>query len=150
MANYAVELRDHDRWAVFHSTSGTMYAPTFEERLAAEIFAQHFAGPHVDNSEAHQVNVGLQILTFLDEVAPKGSRKRAYARTLSLEWMKKLDHNWDNPNDEPEPGFPPTAPDYDVEQLTDDFGQGTQDARTNVDFVMDEFNAWRKRNLVAV
>jgi ribosomal protein S18 len=43
MSTYAVHIPSEHRWAVFQSSSGTMYSPTFSDELSAQLFALYYS-----------------------------------------------------------------------------------------------------------
>jgi hypothetical protein len=136
MATYPVEIPSERRWGVFHSVSGTMFSPTFQEEdeLNAAMFATYYADLRDgDYSENTQARLALDIAIFLDEVAP---RSAGQDRFLPLEWQKACDDDWDE-NDHEEGA----QPSFDVYSLLDAFGrdQNSRQAR----LVMDAFAAWQ-------
>lgn len=64
---------ESERWGIFHSTSDTMFSPTFTDELEAQIFAVYY-GRHsegADYSERAQDLIRLAISSFVDATFPE-------------------------------------------------------------------------------
>jgi hypothetical protein len=108
MGIYVVKLEAREQWAVLHSTSETMFAPTFFEELAAQIFTSlydrtmpGFQLVLARFEESYQVTLAVDIISFLDEVAPKGKAGReippawaAIADPQPTYWDPETDGAW--------------------------------------------------------
>jgi hypothetical protein len=140
MATYPVELPSEHRWAIFHSTSGTMFSPTFleEDELNAVMFAAYYAGQRswFTLDEETQTRLALHISMFLDELAPRPAPGQE--RQLPLAWQQACDPNWNE--EEHEEGEKPR---FDAYDLLDAF-QGNYESRQAL-FVMDAFASWRAK-----
>ena len=61
MSTYRVELKDQGgKFAVFQSTSESMYCPTFDSELAAEIFALRYSRMHWADTAAFTDEAQMQ------------------------------------------------------------------------------------------
>lgn len=147
-----------EQFAVFHSTSETMFSETFghEHELEAYLFAafynNHRGIPKLF-LEAEQREVSADIHIWLDEKAPhpiRKGRETFYGRTIDEEDMteRNLPQAWIealNPPDDEDDDVcaalerdAKSDPRYTLDQLTEDFRNG----ESKVDFIIDEFSAW--------
>lgn len=137
MATYPVEIPSRNMWAVIQSTSETMYAPTFDDELEANIFACFYSDrqPLAMMSETAQVELAHQIRVFLDELAPRAPSISRGERILPLDWQRALDSRWDE--EDHEEGDKPCFEEYELLESFENYGSKT------AHFVMDAFAAWR-------
>lgn len=147
MAIQLVEIPDFHRWAVIHTTSDTMFAPTFPEddELNGAIFAQFYGELRSHGAlsnaplwtEEGQMKVADEIRAFLDELAPREQSVRQGDRIVPRAWAEALDGEWSGQDDDNRPN----GPVFEIWQVLDAFSYGGQEHV--VDFVMKSFQAWR-------
>lgn len=139
MATYPVKFENEDTWAVFQSTSCSMFSPTFSNALEAHIFAAHYwmrnsVLPHEEYSDYWQTNFASDIHMFVDERMPE--EEKTNLRVLPVEWIKEFD---------PEPWYWNPAEDgayesaFDSDNLVEAFEEGK---RSIVDVVMVALAEW--------
>ena len=137
MAIYVVEIklpfeRRASLFGVLHSTSDTMFSPTFgeDDELIAQMFAFEYSRPgHLfrDYTESGQTRLAADLRAFLEERFPNFREPIA---DLPAEWRAALP----NPNGD---AWPFTFDSLDVVAW---FRDG--DARADV--IADLFHAWRR------
>lgn len=136
MATYVVEIklpyeRSSSLFGVLHSTSDTLFSPTFceSDELIAHMFAAEYSGSNLlrDYTEAGQQGLVRALGMFLAEVFPKFSESSA---PLPEAWRAELlvCHYDDE------------SPDFDASDLLSWY----QDGDGRADIIQAQFHAWRR------
>jgi hypothetical protein len=143
VATYPVKFEDDDKWAIYQSTSESMFSPCFYEELTAHIFAAYYwlrlANRTTDYSDSFQTNFASDITVWLDEIAPKGGKWMW--RSFPLAWVKEYD---------PEPADWDSITDGAYEHMTldaDDLVAAFKSGKGSiVTTILAEFLAWRRKS----
>lgn len=133
MGNRVIKFEGEDRWAVWQSTSESMWSPTFLAEMDAAIFAEWYwrrgYGGLERYEDSFQMNLAGEIRMFLDEAFgtdKHGDRNEALPAAWKDEFLD---------GDEEEPYWWIS----DAEDLLDAFYGGKHGA---TDFLMGQFKAW--------
>lgn len=85
MSNRVIQFADSERWAVYQSTSESLYIPIFHSEPAARIFCAYYDAHRgrADYSDDAQMRLASLIFAFVSESMP--------ADKLPIEWALALD-----------------------------------------------------------
>lgn len=84
MSNRVVQFADSERWAVYQSTSESMYIPIFNSELAARIFCAHYDAHRgrANYSDEAQMRLASLIFAFVNESMPADDLPASWALAL--------------------------------------------------------------------
>ncbi|MGA9668387.1 MAG: hypothetical protein WBQ94_04220 [Terracidiphilus sp.] len=100
MGTYPVKFEHEERWAVYQSTSESMYSPTFGAWLPAFLFAEHYGSAQsraelflLDFSDAAQEALHADIEAWFEATFPHDPRYSAHTdmRVLPQSWLDELE-----------------------------------------------------------
>lgn len=137
MATYVVEVklpyeRTSSLFAVLHSTTDTLFTPTFDEseELVAHMFAREYSGTTLlhDYTDAGQQKLVADLRAFLEAWFPA---YREHMAPLPATWRAEL------PAEDQDEAFPFIAD-------SSDLMQWYQDGDDRADVCQHAFYAWRK------